>query len=58
MLRIAVDLRRGMSAPELEDPLGDGPLVVHGDADGWHVRSAFVERDEPRDREVLPPPPR
>lgn len=58
MLRIAVDVRRGLPVPELADPLGDGRLVVTRGEDGWSVRSAFGEGGEPLERDIPRPSPR
>lgn len=44
LLRMAVDLHRGLDVPPLRDPLGCGPLVVTRTDVGIELRSAGAER--------------
>jgi hypothetical protein len=44
LLRIAVDLHRGLDVPPLRDPLGCGPIMVDRGVDGIVLRSVGAER--------------
>jgi hypothetical protein len=50
LLRASLELHRGHEAPQLRDPLGDGPLLVSSEAASVKLRSAGTLRDQPLER--------
>lgn len=58
MLRMAVDLHRGLDVPPLHDPLGSGPIVLDRSGEELVLRSAGVVRRTQLQRVVRPLPAR
>jgi hypothetical protein len=52
LLRMAVDLHRGLDVPPLRDPLGAGPLVVTRSSSGVRIASGADEEERPLVRVV------
>jgi hypothetical protein len=52
LLRMAVDLHRGLDVPPLRDPLGDGPLLVTKVPAGIRLASAADGDNHPLSRIV------
>ncbi|HEX6810024.1 MAG TPA: hypothetical protein VF384_00250 [Planctomycetota bacterium] len=53
LLRASIELHRGNEAPPLHDPLGNGPLGVTTNSNGFTLRSAGSLRDRPLERTFL-----